>query len=66
MDEKKKFSTRTDLAVEAREIVEEEKGSLSDGIIVDTEQTECMDITIVEIVNEAGSEAMGKKDLQNI
>lgn len=60
MDKKQKFSVRTDLAVEAREIIEEEKGDIDDGIVVNTEENEYMDITTVEIINENGSRAMSK------
>lgn len=60
MSEKQKFSIRTDLAVEARELIEEHKGDADDGIIVKNEDMDDINITYVEITNENGSRAMGK------
>lgn len=60
MQEEQNFSIRTDLAIEAREMIEEQNGDVDDGIVVENEETENMTITYVEIVNENGSKAMGK------
>lgn len=60
MGKKYKFSLRTDLAVEARELIEEQEGDIDDGIVVTTEESEEMSITTVEIINENGSKAMNK------
>ena len=58
--EQQNFSIRTDLAIEAREMLEEQNGDVDDGIVVKNEETESMNITYVEILNENGSKAMGK------
>lgn len=56
-----KFSVRTDLAIEARELAgEKSKGDELDGVAVKTEETENYLITHVEILNEMGSKSMGK------
>ena len=60
MSEKQKFSIRTDLAIEARELIEESRGDIDDGIIVQNEESDGIIITHVEITNENGSRAMGK------
>jgi GPR endopeptidase len=54
------FSIRTDLAIEAREMLKERNGDIDDGIVVINEETDTMNITYVEILNENGSKAMGK------
>lgn len=51
------ISIRTDLAVEARELVKDKELS---GVIVDTEKSEQMTISRVRIEDEQGSKAMGK------
>lgn len=66
-DEKEKniqwnFSPRTDLAIEAREMAQQEKKSSDeiDGVKVETKQTDIYQITHVQILNETGSQTMGK------
>ncbi|MDD4843544.1 MAG: GPR endopeptidase [Anaerotignum sp.] len=62
-DEKNTFQIRTDLAIEAREMIEEKQetvGTEPNGVQVETEEGEFYTLTRVSIVNEAGSEAMGK------
>lgn len=59
-DDEQNFSIRTDLAIEAREMLEEQNGDVDDGILVKNEESETMNITYVEILNENGSKAMGK------
>ncbi len=62
-DEKNTFQIRTDLAIEAREMIEEKQenvGTEPNGVQVETEDGEFYTLTRVSIVNEAGSEAMGK------
>lgn len=56
-----KFSVRTDLAIEAREIAgaESEEDEL-EGVEVLTKEQENFSITHVKILNEKGSKAMGK------
>lgn len=53
------FSVRTDLAIESREMIDEDDEGL-DGVEVINDEREDIHITHVKIVNEAGSEAMGK------
>ncbi|MGE4215170.1 MAG: GPR endopeptidase [Anaerotignaceae bacterium] len=60
MKEEQNFAIRTDLAIEAREMIEEQNGDVDDGIVVKNEETDTMNITYVEILNENGSKAMGK------
>ena len=55
-----KCSIRTDLAVEAREILEESNNDLNDGIEIKSQQSDEMKITHVKITNEKGSINMGK------
>lgn len=60
--ERKKFSVRTDLAIEAREMVrkrQQQEGE-PDGIAVQTKQTEHYHLTQVRILTEEGSKTMGK------
>lgn len=60
---KKAFQVRTDLAIEAREMMEEKRQSPDSeppGVEVLVEEGDCYTLTHVSIVNEAGSEAMGK------
>ncbi|NCC16045.1 MAG: GPR endopeptidase [Clostridia bacterium] len=64
-EEKKKntFQIRTDLAIEAREILQENQEKVENeqnGVKVETEEGECYTLTKVSIFNEEGSEAMGK------
>ncbi len=56
------FSPRTDLAIEARELAQQEKKSSEEleGVILQTNQTDICQITHVKILNETGSETMGK------
>lgn len=57
-----KFSVRTDLAIEAREMAQEkspQKGDL-DGVAVETVVKDAYDLTRVRILNEEGSQMMGK------
>lgn len=53
------ISIRTDLALEATEICEEQSTAL-DGVVVDTKELEDCTITTVEIINEIGSKIMNK------
>lgn len=54
------ISIRTDLALEATEICEEQSTAL-DGVVVDTKELENCTITTVEIINEIGSKIMNKE-----
>ena len=54
------ISIRTDLALEATEICEEQSTAL-DGVVVDTKEIEDCTITTVEIINEIGSKIMNKE-----
>ncbi|MHC1683493.1 MAG: GPR endopeptidase [Clostridiaceae bacterium] len=57
------YNIRTDLALEAKEIVEQENKSNSEslsGVKVDEKKEKNVDITIVEITNEKGEKAMGR------
>ena len=54
------ISIRTDLAIEATEICEEQSTAL-DGVVVDTKELEDCTITTVEIINEIGSKIMNKE-----
>lgn len=54
------ISIRTDLALEATEICEEQSTAL-DGVVVDTKELEDCTITTVEIINEVGSKIMNKE-----
>ena len=54
------ISIRTDLALEAPEICEEQSTAL-DGVVVDTKELEDCTITTVEIINEIGSKIMNKE-----
>ena len=53
------ISIRTDLALEATEICEEQSTAL-EGVVVDTKELEDCNITTVEIINEIGSKIMNK------
>ena len=55
--EKKMFSVRTDLAVEARELINEES---IDGVEIYSEEDDGISTTVVHILNETGSKVMGK------
>lgn len=54
------ISIRTDLALEATEICEEQSTAL-DGVVVDTKELEDCTITTIEIINEIGSKIMNKE-----
>ncbi|WP_455542318.1 GPR endopeptidase [Intestinibacter sp.] len=54
------ISIRTDLALEATEICEEQSTAL-EGVIVDTKELDSCTITTVEIINETGSKIMNKE-----
>ena len=54
------ISIRTDLALEATEICEEQSTAL-DGVVVDTKELEDCTVTTVEIINETGSKIMNKE-----
>ena len=54
------ISIRTDLALEATEICEEQSTAL-DGVVVDTKELEDCTITTVEIINEIGSKIINKE-----
>lgn len=54
------FSPRTDLAIETREMLEKEESAALDGVEVKTEEHETMNVTNVKILNEKGSQTMGK------
>ena len=54
------ISIRTDLALEATDICEEQSTAL-DGVVVDTKELEDCTITTVEIINEIGSKIMNKE-----
>jgi len=59
--EKRNFAVRTDLAIEARELLQErESPEESGGVEVKTTQGEDFLLTSVHITNEAGSKALGK------
>lgn len=61
--EKKSFQIRTDLAIEAREMIKERQQEVKEepnGVVVETEEGECYTLTKVSIINDVGSEAMGK------
>ncbi|MBS4960022.1 MAG: GPR endopeptidase [Clostridiales bacterium] len=51
------FSVRTDLAVEARELINEES---IDGVEIYSEEDDGISTTVVHILNETGSKVMGK------
>lgn len=53
------FSIRTDLAIESREMLENEKDTI-DGVEIENETKDDINITCVKIYNEQGSEVMGK------
>lgn len=56
------FSPRTDLAIEARELAQEQKQNTEelDGVKVEIKNTDIYQITHVKILNEIGSQTMGK------
>lgn len=54
------ISIRTDLALEAREICEEQSTKIQ-GVISNTKELEDCTVTTVEIINEAGSKIMNKE-----
>ncbi len=55
-----KRSIRTDLAIETREFLQENDTQEHDGIKVTETEKDDLKITLVEILNEKGSEEMGK------
>ena len=57
-----KFTVRTDLAIEAREIAREgrEEAGEPDGVQVETSHTKDYELTRVHILTEQGSQTMGK------
>lgn len=60
---KQTFQVRTDLAIEAREMIQEKQEKVENepnGVVVETEEGEGYTLTKVRIVNEEGSKAMGK------
>ena len=56
------FSPRTDLAIEAREFAQQQKQNTEelDGVKVEIKNTDIYQITHVKILNETGSQTMGK------
>ncbi|SNT15194.1 spore protease [Anaerovirgula multivorans] len=54
------FQIRTDLALEARELYQEEKQQEIPGVAVEQEELEDITVTRVEILDDHGAEAMGK------
>ncbi|MCI6738117.1 MAG: GPR endopeptidase [Intestinibacter sp.] len=54
------ISIRTDLALEARELCEEESNHL-EGVEVNTKELEDCTVTTVEVINETGSKIMNKE-----
>lgn len=62
-DEKTTFQIRTDLAIEAREMIaekQEEVGTDPKGVQVETQEGDFYTLTKVSILNDEGSQAMGK------
>ncbi len=57
---KAKFSVRTDLAIEARELLMESGSDLTEGIITEFEEYETINLTKVSIVNDKAAEEFGK------
>lgn len=55
----RRFTVRTDLAIETKELLEQENRE-PDGVEVETEETDVYCLTKVHITNEKGSKAMGK------
>ena len=53
---------RTDLALEAREMYQETAGEITQlqGVKADTRELDGMTVTTVEILDQKGSEALGK------
>ncbi|MEA5057506.1 MAG: GPR endopeptidase [Anaerotignum propionicum] len=63
VDEKNTFQIRTDLAIEARELIQESQEKKEDepnGVKVETQEGDCYTLTRVSIINDEGSKAMGK------
>ena len=54
------FNIRTDLAIEVRELYKERENIEVEGVEVEKEEADDYDITRVKILNEIGSEKMGK------
>ena len=57
------FSPRTDLSIEAREFAQQQKQNTEelDGVKVEIKNTDIYQITHVKILNETGSQTMGKQ-----
>ncbi len=56
------YSIRTDLAIEARELSQEDESQEIEGVSIETEENEEYGITVnwVKVLNEKGSKAIGK------
>lgn len=54
------FNVRTDLAMEVRELYREQTQQEIEGVAVNTEEAENVNITRVDILNDYGSQVMGK------
>jgi len=60
MKDNKRFSIRTDLALESCEILKEEKQDLGDGIKCTEESNEIFKMTTIRILNDEGVKALGR------
>lgn len=60
MAENKKFSVRTDLALESCELLREKNNDLGDGIKYEEEKNDIFKLTTVDILNEKGSKSLGR------
>ena len=56
------FSVRTDLAIEARELAQQEETDQLEGIAVKTEESPDYFLTHVRVLSEEGSRRMGKPE----
>lgn len=54
------FSVRTDLAIEARELAQQETNDQLEGVAVETEENPDYSLTHVRILSQQGSQRMGK------
>lgn len=54
------INTRTDLALESKEIYKEKNNQEADGVILEEEEVDGTKISKVRIINEIGSEKLGK------
>lgn len=62
-EEQKRFSVRTDLAIEARELVQQENAAATaelEGVAVETKEDKDFQLTHVRILSAEGSRLMGK------